>query len=89
MFAGVCRKVKPSFCERGHSHNDEDATMGTVNTVLATKSIQNFEVFSKLVKQALVTQVRHVLFSEDVICVCDCVCVCVCVCDYVCVTMCV
>ncbi len=51
--------------------------MGTVNTVLVTKSIQNFEVFSKLVKQALVTQVRHVLFSEDVICVCDCVCVCV------------
>ena len=58
---GVCRKVKPSYGKRGHSHNDGDATMGTVNTVLVTKSIQSFEVFSKLVKEALVTQVSFII----------------------------
>jgi hypothetical protein len=42
--------------------------MGTVNTVLVTKSIQNFEVFSKLVKQALVTQVRQAFVDRFKLC---------------------
>ena len=64
MFIGVCRKVKPSYGQRGH---DGDARMGDVNDVLVVTDVTCFEVFSSTVKQALHSQVSLAIYSFFVI----------------------
>jgi len=67
VFIGVCRKIKPSYGQRGHGHNDGDARMGDVNEVLVVTDVTCFEVFSSTVKQALHSQVSLAIYSFFVI----------------------
>ena len=59
VYLGVCRKVKPSYGQRGHGHNDGDARMGDANRILVITDVTSFDVFSRTVKQALISQVSY------------------------------
>lgn len=63
-FLGVCRKVKPSYGERGHGHNDGDARMGDVNRDLVITDVTDFEVFSQTVKHALQSHVSYSMINS-------------------------
>ena len=66
----MCRKVKASYGQRGHGHNDGDARMGDVNRIMVITDVTSFEVFSRTVKKALRSQVKFLSIHSYSLIVC-------------------
>lgn len=68
---GVVQKVKLSYLEVGHTHDDYDAIIGTISSHITTLDLPTFEMYKAACMEAITKDGSVVLAVEKIIGITD------------------